>query len=199
MSENKEALLDKVFENLKNFGLTPIPVQTLNADAETTRYFGGTFEEFVEAAKLLGAKAVFASPLYLDEDEFYYDAGEPEEDEYEDAYDDYDEGEGEEAEEGEPEEGEASDEDIPEVLGPEDLDGLDLSLLRPELAKFEKYIGEVCGVTLTVPGPDHLEVEVFANWYDEFAELVDAASEEIEADPAKALEVIERRCSDEEE
>lgn len=195
MSENKEELLDKVFENLKKFGLTPIPVQTLNAEAETTRYFGGTFDEFVEAAKLLGAKAVFASPLYLDEDEFYYNGGEPEE--YEEVYDDYDEGE----EEEETEEGEASeeDEDVPEVLGPEDLDGLDLSLLRPELAKFEKYIGEVCGVTLTVPGPDHLEVEVFANWYDEFAELVDAASEEIEEDPAKALDVIERRCSDEEE
>lgn len=193
MSENKEELLDKVFANLRKFGLTPIPVQTLNAEAETTRYFGGTFDEFVEAAKLLGAKAVFASPLYLDEDEFYYNGGD-QEGEYEEAYDDYDEGE----DEPEDAQEEAPEDDVPEVLGPEDLDGLDLSLLRPELAKFEQHIGEVCGVTLTVPGPDHLEVEVFANWYDEFAELVDAASEEIEEDPAKALEVIERRCSEEE-
>ena len=70
---------------------------------------------------------------------------------------------------------------------PEDLDGLDLTLLKPQMAKFLDRIGEACGARLTVPGVDHLEVEIFADWYDEFAELVDEASEAIEIDPTDAL------------
>ena len=77
------------------------------------------------------------------------------------------------------------------LLEPEDLEGLDLSLLRPEIAKFLDRVGESCGVRLTVPGVDHLEVEIFADWYDEFAELVDEASEIIEEDPNGALEQVE--------
>ena len=51
----------------------------------------------------------------------------------------------------------------------------------------EDRIGEACGARLTVPGGDHLEVEIFADWYDDFAELVDEASEAIEIDPTDAL------------
>ena len=76
-------------------------------------------------------------------------------------------------------------------MEPEDLDGLDLSLLRPEIAKFQDRIGESCGVRLTVPGVDHLEVELFADWYDQFAELVDEASDIIETDPSGALADME--------
>jgi hypothetical protein len=76
-------------------------------------------------------------------------------------------------------------------IDPEDLDGMDLSLLRPEIADFDKYIGDECGVRLTIPGVDHLEVEVFTDWYDKFAELVDDASESIEIDPAAALKEMQ--------
>ena len=55
------------------------------------------------------------------------------------------------------------------------------------MAKFLDRVGEACGVRLTVPGVDHLEVEIFADWYDEFAEMVDEASEAIEIDPNDAL------------
>ena len=55
------------------------------------------------------------------------------------------------------------------------------------MAKYLDRIGEACGVRLTVPGVDHLEVELFADWYDEFAELVDEASEAIEVNPNDAL------------
>ena len=70
---------------------------------------------------------------------------------------------------------------------PEDLDGLDLTLLKPQMAKYLDRVGESCGVRLTVPGVDHLEVEIFADWYDDFAELVDEASEAIEINPTEAL------------
>ncbi|MBQ1824336.1 MAG: hypothetical protein II121_04270, partial [Fibrobacter sp.] len=63
----------------------------------------------------------------------------------------------------------------------------DLTLLKPEMAKYLDRIGEACGVRLTVPGVDHLEVELFAEWYDKFAELVDEASEAIEIDPTDTL------------
>ena len=76
-------------------------------------------------------------------------------------------------------------------LEPEDLDGLDLSLLKPEIAKYVERVGESCGVRLTVPGVDHLEIEIFADWYDKFAELVDEASEIIEEDPVGALEEMQ--------
>ena len=55
------------------------------------------------------------------------------------------------------------------------------------MAKFLDLIGEACWSRLTVPGVYHLEVEIFADWYDEFAELVDEASEAIEIDPTDAL------------
>jgi hypothetical protein len=41
-----------------------------------------------------------------------------------------------------------------------------------------------------------LEVEIFAEWFDKFATLVDEASAEIEEDPAKVLEVIEKNCAE---
>ena len=55
------------------------------------------------------------------------------------------------------------------------------------MAKYLDRVGEACGARLTVPGVDHLEVEIFADWYDDFAELVDEASEAIEIDPTDAL------------
>jgi hypothetical protein len=42
-------------------------------------------------------------------------------------------------------------------------------------------------------------VEIFADWYDKFAELVDEASEIIEEDPNGALEAIEAMFKAEEE
>ncbi len=185
MSEKN--LTEEISENLKAAGLLPIPVQTLNEDAESSRYFEGEFNEFVEAAKALGAKAVFVDTLYLEEEEFFYDSGIDDEEYYDDDEDFEDEEDAEESE---------GDEEDDDPIYPEDLDGLDLSLLRPELAKFQKRIGEPCGVRLTLPGADHLEVEIFAEWYDEFAELVDDASCEIEEDPEAALKVIEKNSDE---
>ena len=42
-------------------------------------------------------------------------------------------------------------------------------------------------------------MEIFADWYDKFAELVDEASEIIEEDPNGALEAIEAMFKAEEE
>jgi hypothetical protein len=50
-------------------------------------------------------------------------------------------------------------------IDPEDLDGLDLSLLRLRLQIIKIALVKSCGVRLTIPGVDHVEVEIFAEWY----------------------------------
>lgn len=193
MAKTQKSITDIVCDYLKKQKLSPIPVQTLNEEAETTRYFGGDLKEFIAAAKTLGAKGIFVETLYLEEDEFFYDSG-MDDDEYLALY-----GNGDCCCDGECKCGKCDDkkskkkakDDDSDVDGvyfePEDLDGLDLTLLKPEMAKYLDRIGEACGVRLTVPGVDHLEVELFAEWYDKFAELVDEASEAIEIDPTDTL------------
>ena len=197
MAKNEKSVTDLVCEHIKKQKLLPIPVQTLNEEAEATRYFGGDLKEFLAAAKTLGAKGIFVETLYLEDDEFYYDSGIDDE-EYLAMNSDFNNecccGENCTCKKGDKKKSK-KDEDDDKVDGvllePEDLEGLDLSLLRPEIAKFLDRVGESCGVRLTVPGVDHLEVEIFADWYDEFAELVDEASEIIEDDPNGALEQVE--------
>ena len=188
MAKNNKSITDIVCDYLKKQKLSPIPVQTLNEEAETTRYFGGDLKEFIAAAKTLGAKGIFVETLYLEEDEFFYDSG-MDDDEYLALY-----GNDSCCCDGECKCGKGKskkkddDSDVDGVyFEPEDLDGLDLTLLKPEMAKYLDRIGEACGVRLTVPGVDHLEVELFAEWYDKFAELVDEASEAIEIDPTDTL------------
>ncbi len=182
MAETK-TVTDEIFENLKKFGFLPVPVQEINSDAETVRYFGGTFQEFVEVAKALGSKCVFVETLYLEDDEFYYDSGE-------ECDDDScccsckDEGE---TVEDKSEDGK----EAPVWLDPEDLDGMDLALLKPKLDDYNERIGDECGVRLTLPGPDHVQVEIFTDWYNDFATLVDEASEEIELAPKAALKKMQ--------
>ena len=197
MAKNEKSVTDLVCEHIKKQKLLPIPVQTLNEEAEATRYFGGDLKEFLAAAKTLGAKSIFVETLYLEDDEFYYDSGIDDE-EYLAMNGDFNNecccGENCKCKKGDKKKAKkAEDDDKVDavLLEPEDLEGLDLSLLRPEIAKFLDRVGESCGVRLTVPGVDHLEVEIFADWYDEFAELVDEASEIIEEDPNGALEQVE--------
>jgi hypothetical protein len=214
MSEElKKSISDEICENIQKHGFLPIPVQTLNEEAEASRYFAGTFSEFLEAAKALNAKGIFVETLYLDEDEFYYDSGIEEDDDEDDYYYDCDcdcdcdcdesECTDEDLEKSDCE-CECSKEDLSEDsdegdenvwIDPEDLDGLDLSLLRPEIANYQDRIGESCGVRLTIPGVDHVEVEIFAEWYNTFAEMVDNAYEAIEIDPAAALEEMKANCN----
>ena len=196
MAKIQKSISDEICDYLKKQKLSPIPVQTLNEDMETTRYFGGDLKEFIAAAKTLGAKGIFVETLYLEEDEFYYDSGMDDE-EYMALYGN------EECCDGQCKCGKCEDKkskkkakdddsDVDAVyFEPEDLDGLDLTLLKPQMAKYLDRVGEACGARLTVPGVDHLEVEIFADWYDEFAELVDEASEIIEEDPNGALEQVE--------
>ena len=68
---------------------------------------------------------------------------------------------------------------------------MDLTLLKPELEKYDERVGDECGVRLTIPGADHLQVEIFTDWYDDFAGLVDEASDEIELDPKAALKKMQ--------
>ncbi|WP_295098409.1 hypothetical protein [uncultured Fibrobacter sp.] len=190
MAKIQKSITDEICDYLKKQKLSPIPVQTLNEEAETTRYFGGDLKEFIAAAKLLGAKGVFVEELYLEDDEFYYDSG-MDDDEYMALYGNENVecqcGENCKCKKGK-KKAKDDDSDVDAVyFEPEDLDGLDLTLLKPQMAKFLDRIGEACGARLTVPGVDHLEVEIFADWYDEFAELVDEASEAIEIDPTDAL------------
>ena len=56
MAKNEKSVTDLVCEHIKKQKLLPIPVQTLNEEAEATRYFGGDLKEFLAAAKTLGAK-----------------------------------------------------------------------------------------------------------------------------------------------
>ncbi len=196
MAKNK-SISEIICDYIKKQKLSPIPVQTLNEEAASTRYFGGDLKEFIAAAKTLGAKGIFVEELYLEDDEFYYDSGMDDE-EYMALYGNDDcccdgkckcgKCEGKKGKK-------AKDDDDSDVDGvwfePEDLDGLDLTLLKPQMAKYIDRIGECCGARLTVPGVDRLEVEIFADWYDKFAELVDEASEIIEEDPNGALEAIE--------
>ncbi len=199
MAKNIKSISDEISSYIQKQKLLPIPVQTLNEEAEATRYFGGDLKEFIAAAKTLGAKSIFVETLYLEDDEFYYDSGMDDE-EYLATYGaDCDCGCccgdckcGKEDKKSKGKKAKAEDDDEDGVwLEPEDLDGLDLSLLKPGIAKYMDRIGEACGVRLTVPGVDHLEVEIFADWYDEFAELVDEASEIIEVDPVGALEQMQ--------
>ena len=205
MAKNNKSINDVVCDYIKKQKLSPIPVQTLNEEAETTRYFGGDLKEFIAAAKTLGAKGVFVETLYLEEDEFYYDSGMDDE-EYMALYGNDDECCNGQCKCGKCEDKkskkskEDDDSDVDGVwFEPEDLDGLDLTLLKPQMAKYLERIGEACGVRLTVPGVDHLEVEIFADWYDDFAELVDEASEAIEIDPTDALKQAQAIFEAEEE
>lgn len=201
MAKNK-SISEIICDYIKKQKLSPIPVQTLNEEAASTRYFGGDLKEFIAAAKTLGAKGIFVEELYLEDDEFYYDSGMDDE-EYMALYGNDDcccDGQ---CKCGKCEGKKAKDDDDSDVDGvwfePEDLDGLDLTLLKPQMAKYLDRIGECCGARLTVPGVDRLEVEIFADWYDKFAELVDEASEIIEEDPNGALEAIEAMFKAEEE
>ena len=204
MAKNK-SISEIICDYIKKQKLSPIPVQTLNEEAASTRYFGGDLKEFIAAAKTLGAKGIFVEELYLEDDEFYYDSGMDDE-EYMALYGNDDcccDGQSKcgkcEGKKGK----KAKDDDDSDVDGvwfePEDLDGLDLTLLKPQMAKYIDRIGECCGARLTVPGVDRLEVEIFADWYDKFAELVDEASEIIEEGPNGALEAIEAMFKAEEE
>ena len=204
MAKNK-SISEIICDYIKKQKLSPIPVQTLNEEAASTRYFGGDLKELIAAAKTLGAKGIFVEELYLEDDEFYYDSGMDDE-EYMALYGNDDcccDGQSKcgkcEGKKGK----KAKDDDDSDVDGvwfePEDLDGLDLTLLKPQMAKYIDRIGECCGARLTVPGVDRLEVEIFADWYDKFAELVDEASEIIEEDPNGALEAIEAMFKAEEE
>ena len=198
MTKTQKSITDIVCDYLKKQKLSPIPVQTLNEEAETTRYFGGDLKEFIAAAKTLGAKGIFVETLYLEEDEFFYDSG-MDDDEYLALYGNDCCCDGEcKCGKGK-KKAKDDDSDVDGVyFEPEDLDGLDLTLLKPEMAKYLDRIGEACGVRLTVPGVDHLEVEIFADWYDEFAEMVDEASEAIELDPNGALESMKSMIKAEE-
>lgn len=194
---SEKSISEQIAENLRNRGFVPVPVQVLNDETSPVRYFTGDFDAFVEAAQALGAKAIFVEPLHLEDDEFYYDAGvEEDSDEYEDfdecccddeSCDCHEEGESDETP---AEETPAAEEDSAVWLDPEDLDGMDLSLLNPELDQYLERVGDECGVRLSLPGIDRVEVEIFTDWYDKFAELVEAATDEIETDPAAALEKI---------
>lgn len=193
MAKIQKSISDEICDYLKKQKLSPSPVQTLNEDMETTRYFGGDLKEFIAAAKTLGAKGIFVETLYLEEDEFYYDSGMDDE-EYAALYGNDDcccNGEckcGKCDDKKSKKKAKDDDSDVDAVyFEPEDLDGLDLTLLKPEMAKYLDRIGEACGARLTVPGVDHLEVEIFADWYDDFAELVDEASEAIEINPTDTL------------
>lgn len=202
----QKSVSDIICDQIKKEKLLPIPVQTLNEDADSTRYFGGDLKEFLAAAKVLGAKGIFVETLYLEDDEFYYDSGIDDEE--------YLAMNGacncgcncncncEEKEDKKSKKSKKAADDEKEDgvwLEPEDLDGLDLSLLCPDIAKYQSRIGECCGVRLTIPGVDHLEVEIFTDWYDKFAELVDEASEAIECDPNGALEEMQANYKAEEE
>ncbi len=213
---NENTMADNVSKTLKDAGLYPIAIHSLNENNET-RYFAGSLEEFIEAAKALGAKAIFTEELFLEEEEFYYKSAAAEDEDCDcgcgcccdgdccdcDCDDDCEcKCEcGEESAESETcqcEDVEGDDDSDVDAIAitAEDLDGLDLSLLRPEISKYDEYVGSCCGVRLIVPGVDHLETEIFAEWYEDFAELVDEASEELEADPEKALGVIEERSEE---
>jgi hypothetical protein len=206
MAKNK-SISEIICDYIKKQKLSPIPVQTLNEEAASTRYFGGDLKEFIAAAKTLGAKGIFVEELYLEDDEFYYDSGMDDE-EYMALYGNNDCNCGcdckcASASSATNKKGKKAKDDDSDVDGvwfePEDLDGLDLTLLKPQMAKYIDRIGECCGARLTVPGVDRLEVEIFADWYDKFAELVDEASEIIEEDPNGALEAIEAMFKAEEE
>ena len=60
----KKSIIDEICDYIKKQKLSPIPVQTLNEEAESTRYFGGDLKEFIAAAKTLGAKGIFVEELY---------------------------------------------------------------------------------------------------------------------------------------
>ncbi len=200
MAKNK-SISEIICDYIKKQKLSPIPVQTLNEEAASTRYFGGDLKEFIAAAKTLGAKGIFVEELYLEDDEFYYDSGMDDE-EYMALYgnDDCNCGCDCKCKDKKGKKAKDDDSDVDGVwFEPEDLDGLDLTLLKPQMAKYIDRIGECCGARLTVPGVDRLEVEIFADWYDKFAELVDEASEIIEEDPNGALEAIEAMFKAEEE
>lgn len=186
---------DEIFNNLKQFGFLPVPVQEINPEAETVRYFGGTFQEFVDVAKALGSKCVFVETLYLEDEEFYYDSG----------IEDDEECCGNccgncscECDESDKDAEADKAEELPIWLDPKDMEGMDLSLLKPELDKYNERVGDECGVRLTLPGPDHLQVEIFTDWYNDFASLVDDASEEIELDLKAALEKMQKAAKDKE-
>ena len=177
MAKTQKSISDEICDYLKKQKLSPIPVQTLNEDMETTRYFGGDLKEFIAAAKTLGAKGIFVETLYLEEDEFYYDSGMDDE-EYMALYGN------EECCNGDCKCGKCEGKKSKKAKDDDsDVDAVYL----PQMAKYLDRVGEACGARLTVPGVDHLEVEIFADWYDDFAELVDEASEAIEIDPTDAL------------
>ena len=180
MSEEPKSISEEICDQIREVGFLPIPFRSIIDDETIPRYFTGELSDFFKAAKVLGAGGIFIETLYLEEDEFYYDSGFENEEDTED-----------EKQSDDDEKAEESD-DIENLVDPVDLNGVDLSLLHPEIADYQSRIGESCGVRLVIPGADNLETEIFADWYNEFIDFIDDASDQIETDPSGVIEKIKK-------
>lgn len=186
MASNK-TFSQTVLNKINNAGLLAIPVNVLNELEAPSRLFLGKLSDFLTAAKTLEAKAVFVEALFLEEDEFTYQAEtcyDPDLEELLPAL---------EHEADENAESEAEPEYSAIWVDAEDLDGFDLTMVDNRLAKYRDRIGQECGLRLALPGIDRLELEVYNEWYQKFAEIADKATERIESDPGAVLEKFQKR------
>lgn len=190
-SENKQSIIDEVSKNISEHGFLPIPVELLNDEMLATRYYTGDFAGFIQSAKALGAKAIFVEALYLESDEFFYESPYSFDD-FDEECDDLDEFEDADEDDCEGcEDCDCKDNDDTLVVDESDFDGYDLSLIDKRIADYFEYLGEICGVRLTIPGVDNVQLGVFTDWYNEFSELVEEVCEFIELTPNEAYKQIE--------
>lgn len=164
-------ITSELIQRIKSAGLYPIPVEGgATRDEPTDLMFSGSLEEFLEAAKALGATVIFFSVSKLGEEDFNYDL-------------DYDYKDG----------GEDLDEEVlssDESAG--DAESFDLTVALPSLADFRKYIGEECQFLLIAKSQlAALSFSLSEVWWNSFEEQQQKAIEKVAEDREAIREKME--------
>jgi hypothetical protein len=160
--------LESIVADIKATGLHPIPVEC--RENKDSYEFAGTFEEFAETAKVLGAKAILVSVETLPEEAFFCE-NDKNDDDQSDEDDDLSESDDESAE-----------------------DKIDLCAIHPNLSAYKKYIGEGHTATLTIEAPDlSLEYAFQEDWVRPFSDEREKAKAIVAEDVEKAQEKIEAK------
>jgi hypothetical protein len=164
-------------ERIKSACLYPIPVEAHNERGQIPELiFSGSVDQFLEAAKALGASVIFLFTSQLDEEDFYYESDLGDDYEFEDDADD----------------DEHEDSDEP-TANPESFD---LTAALPSLAEFKKHIGQESWIQLTAKNRlVSINIQIFADWWDEFNEQRVKAKEKCEEN----LEVHRERMEEKQE
>lgn len=159
--------VEQLTDQLIAAGLFPIRIEEFSIKGETDGLtFVGGLDEFVKAAKAMGANIVFIASNTLKEDDFWRDV---------DLSDDF-----------EDDEVSADNEEMGKVY---------LPTILPELDKYVARIGEdgIFKVSVWTKSGPPLSLYLKEIWLMEFLELLEKAVEKVEAEQQSVLAEVERK------